>query len=141
MEICSYEEVAVWYEPDYRDNRDRPEGERMGVLLAPASRGEMQRLEERRGQLSRGGKINPTRRYNKMRVDVLTKCVREVDNLTLKRVLKEGRPEMVPITTGAELVRHAPEDLLEDILSALKDQSQLEDGLRGKFDSQSDSSA
>lgn len=138
MEICNYEGEAIWYVPDYQDNRDKPKDKQFAVLLVPASRAELRRLEERRGAIGRGGKYNPVKRYNKSRDDVLKKCVREVENVTEKKV-RGGKVERIPITTGPEFVRIAPNLLAEDVVTALEDQSQLEEGMREKSDSQSDS--
>jgi len=97
-------------------------------------------LEEKHGGAIRNAKVNALRRYHKLRADVITRCVLEVEHLTLRTMRKDGRVDEVQIKTGAELVNAAPGDMLEDILNSIKDTSLLTEGVRGKSDSLSDSS-
>jgi hypothetical protein len=140
MELCNYESESVWYVPDYRDNREMPEDEQFAVRVVPMSHRDYQQLEEKHGGAIRNAKVNALRRYHKLRADVITRCVLEVEHLTLRTVRKGGAVDEVEIKTGAELVAAAPGDMLEDILGAIKDTSLLTEGVRGKSDSLSDSS-
>lgn len=130
--LMQYEE-AVWYAPDYADNRNRPEAERFAVQLVPMSATEMRRLEESKGGKMTRGKVNFVRRHNVVRAEILKRCIKDVRNLTLE-IMKDGRVRREEIRSPAALVDTvAPEALLAELLEGLQDQSLLADGIVGKF--------
>ena len=141
MELTSFEEEAVWYAPDFHDNRELEAEDRFEVLIQPLPRRDLQRLQEaHQGSLHKGKRTNVMRRYHKMRDQAIAKCVLDVRNLSWRRVVKgEVRTETID-SADALLASTAPavDEIIEDIMSALKDQSVLEDGVRGKSDSPSD---
>jgi len=139
MDIHSYEEDSVWYSPDYKENRDLPDDQQFSVCILPMSRKQLHRLEEKHSQLSRSGKVNYIKRYNKMRTEILSSCITEVHHLTLV-VSKGGVKSKVAIESSDDLIKYAPDEILDDILSSIKDQSLMEEGIAGKSDSQSDTS-
>jgi len=139
MDIHSFEEESIWYSPDYKENRDLPDDQQFSVCIMPMSKRQLHRLEEKHSQLSRSGKVNYVKRYNKMRSEILESCVTEVRHLTLV-VSKGGVKSQVAIESSEDLIKHAPDVILDDILNVIKDQSLLEEGMPGKSDSQSDTS-
>ena len=129
-------EDTVWYAPDVEDNREKHDVEQFAVQLTPMSAADMRRAEESKvGKVTRA-KFNWARRYNALRADVLRKCIRSVRNCTFVTT-KDGRQVRTAVTTGEALLAIAGEDLLEELLGALKDQSRLADGLVGKSNSPS----
>jgi len=129
-------EDTVWYAPDVGDNRDKHEVDQFAVELTPMSAAEMRRIEESRiGKVTRA-KFNWVRRYNASRVDVLGRCIKRVRNCTAV-VTKGGVETRTSITAGADLLTIAGEELLEDLIGALRDQSRLAEGLVGKSSSPS----
>lgn len=140
MEIHSYEADWVWYVPDFKTNRELPEDEQFRVQLVPLSKRDYQKLEAGHLALKKLSKKQIAERYNKMKEHVVAKSVMNVENLSHVVIKKSGERVVEDIKTGEELAKHVPEEVIEDIISALKDQSLIEEGLQGKSDSPSDTS-
>jgi len=134
MEIHSYESESVWYAPDYKDNRELPEADQFRVRLVPIPKPDYQKLEAAHTTLKKISKRQVLLRFNRMKESIVAKCILEVENFHHRIYKEDGSSEVVPITTGQELVTHSPEEIVDGILSALKDQSLIEEGLRGKSD-------
>lgn len=126
---------SVWYAPDIDDNRSLPEGDRFAVRISPMSAAEYRRAEDRLGMTKLGRKVNFTARYNAMREEALRKHVLEVRGLRVTRSRNgERTAEEIRDVNGLLGLANpqAREAIAEDIYSAVKDHSLLEDGLLGK---------
>lgn len=127
MELTIFASDAVWYSPDYKDNRDLPEDQRFAVEILPMTAHEMRRVEESHGKITKA-KINFSKRYNAIREAVLRRCVSNVKNLFVSEVCG-GKRTRKEIKDVSGLVQIAPEEVLEDIFTAIKDNSILDDGI------------
>jgi len=144
MLITNFEAEAVWYEPDYLDNRDMDVEDRMSVLLSPMTRNEVKRADESISSIRAGkkAKINFTKRHNEMRDKVLLSRVREIVGLDV--AVRDSSGEVTgtsAVDTPEMLLKVADDDLLNDIFEAARDGSKLAEGVRGKSESASDSSS
>jgi hypothetical protein len=136
LEICDFSSEQIWYPPDVGDNREQPEEDQFAVLVQPATSRELQRLDEQHGT-ARGKKINFIKRYHEIREAILVRCIKEVRNCTYRN----ANGETHAITTGKELAAKAGNDILEDILEAIKDHSKLTEEALGKSERRSGSSS
>jgi hypothetical protein len=142
MEINTFEEEAVWYAPDYRDNRDLPKEQRFEVLVVPMTRRQLQRFDEANASgLSRGKKVNLLKRYHKVRDQTLLACVTGLRNLAVAPIKDGVRGEPREVIDVKDMLEAVPEVVIEDIATALKDQSTLAEGVLGNSVSQSAISA
>jgi hypothetical protein len=141
IKLVSYDSEAVWYRPDFHDNREESKKNPMRVLLEPMSGAEYRRIEEQHGGVKKGG-VNFTHRHNVINADVIRQRVKEIENCSVDVVGKDRVRTKANITTPGDLLKYAggAEDLLQDIVNAIRDHSLLEEGLEKKSDSRSDSS-
>lgn len=129
LTLKAFDTEAVWHEPDFMGNRSLDEP--MAVEILPATRQDIQRVDEQNMRITRGG-VNPARRLAKAMSKLVEKYAGRVRGLTVE--LDDG--SRVEITTGAELVAnpHIPEALILDIVGVIRDKSELEDSARKNFD-------
>ncbi len=135
--ITQFVDDAVWYVPDIGDNREQEEERQFMVLISPMNARDLRKAEEGGGKLGKG-KINFIRRHNAIRARVLTKCIHEVANCFFEEI-RGGEKSRKMVLTSEALCKVAGEDILEDIFGAIKDQSQLAEGLAKKSQAQSSS--
>jgi hypothetical protein len=130
---------SSWYAIDYRDNREQPEAEQMAALILPMTHQELRRVEEQAGTVRGKGKRNLIREYNRTRESILLRCVKEVRGVVLSSH-RDGITVERSVTDPAEFVTTiAPEEVLADLMEAIRDHSHLAAGLVGKFGSPSSS--
>lgn len=122
---------AVWFCPDVRGNLDLPEAERFKVRLLPLTAQERRQLEAAHvsAKMTAQDDASWLQRYYAVRESVLLKCVAEVKGLFDRRLAADGTEATTPIVSAEELVRLAPDDILESVLLAIGDVSRLEAGL------------
>jgi hypothetical protein len=135
LELFESTSDRVWYRPDIEGNRALPAEHAFAVEISPMTAAEHRRSEERLGLTKLGKRVNFTARYNALREDVLRHHVHAVRGLRISRE-KDGQRVAEDVTDVGGLLElgnpQALETIVEDIYSAIKDHSLLEDGLLGK---------
>lgn len=129
LTLKAFDAEAVWHEPDLWGNRDLDEP--MAIEILPATRQDIQRVDEQNMRITKGS-INPARRIAKAMNMLVEKYAGRVRGLAVE--LDDG--SKVEITTSVELVAnpYIPEALIVDIVGVIRNKSELEDDARKNSD-------
>lgn len=140
-DAASEHEDGVWFSPDFLDNLDREECDRFAVCIRPLTARQFQSINfstliKSKGSVSRDPVALTLKRENVKREKILKSNLIEARNFFVKEKATGERRE---IKSGEELISTlqasasaAHTFLLDQIYSAIIDDSVLAEGLLGK---------
>lgn len=133
MDLFDIGDDRFWYTPDFKNNRQLPEGERLQVELSALRAGELRQLESMPLTKSKGKDAHAAiaKRGHKMQSKTLRAHVHAVKGAFKKD--KDGNKEpLLDVEVFLSFCEDGPaylSDLLTDIANAIYDAGEVEDEL------------
>lgn len=131
--------TGVWYAPDFRENREKPEDEQMAVRILPLTGRELKKVQAEMKSSIRPKKAGDVlnaieERENKVKDEILKSKIAEVRNL--KSRTADGTITEIKDSAGfVEVCLSGPAELLgllSEVFDAIIDQSKLSEGMLPK---------